>query len=117
MQQFVTTLGKKPADVRAGTGGLIAGLEEGLKTMKVGGVRRLYIPGALAFPKGLPSSPGTPRVPPLTDVVFDLQLVYIPGLDDDDDDGGAPAPAPAEEEAPAPAEAEAEGAEGAPAEA
>ena len=29
MQQFVTTLGKKPADVRAGTGGLIAGLEEG----------------------------------------------------------------------------------------
>ena len=56
-------------------------------------------------------------MPPLTDVVFDLQLVYIPGLDDDDDEGGAPAPAPAEEEAPAPAEAEAEGAEGAPAEA
>ena len=25
--------------------------------------------------KGLPSAPGQPRVPPLTDVVFDLQLV------------------------------------------
>lgn len=62
--------------------------------MQVGGIRRLYIPGALAFPKGLPSSPGTPRVPPLTDVVFDLQLVYIPGLDDDGEDSEeAPVPA------------------------
>ena len=26
--------------------------------MKVGGLRRLYIPGNLSFPKGLPSGPG-----------------------------------------------------------
>ena len=47
--------------------------------MKVGGVRRLYIPGNLAFPKGLASGPGRPRVPPKTPVVFDVELVYVPG--------------------------------------
>lgn len=37
---------------------IVAGLDEGLKTMKVGGLRRLYIPSNLSFPKGLPSGPG-----------------------------------------------------------
>ena len=58
---------------------VIAGLDEGLGSMKVGGVRRLYIPGNLAFPKGLASGPGRPRVPPKTPVVFDVELVYVPG--------------------------------------
>ncbi len=61
---------------------VIPGLDEGLQTMKVGGVRRLYIPGELAFPKGLPSAAGRPRVPPSSPVMFDVQLLYIPGLDD-----------------------------------
>lgn len=34
---------------------VIEGLDEGLLTMASGGVRRLYIPGELAFPKGLPA--------------------------------------------------------------
>lgn len=54
--------------------------------MKTGGIRRLYIPGELAFPKGLPSAAGRPRVPPGSPVVFDVQLVYIPGLSDADDE-------------------------------
>ncbi len=37
---------------------IVAGLDEGLASMKVGGLRRLYIPGNLSFPKGLPSGPG-----------------------------------------------------------
>ncbi len=36
----------------------MAGLDEGLLTMKPGGLRRMYIPGELAFPKGLASGPG-----------------------------------------------------------
>ena len=35
--------------------------------------------GNLAFPKGLASGPGRPRVPPASPVVFDVQLVYVPG--------------------------------------
>ena len=35
--------------------------------------------GNLSFPKGLASGPGRPRVPPASPVVFDVQLVYIPG--------------------------------------
>uniref|UniRef100_A0A0E0ENH8 peptidylprolyl isomerase n=1 Tax=Oryza meridionalis TaxID=40149 RepID=A0A0E0ENH8_9ORYZ len=50
---------------------------------QVGGLRRLYIPGPLAFPKGLTSAPGRPRVAPSSPVMFDVNLLYIPGLDDE----------------------------------
>ncbi|KAI4377567.1 hypothetical protein MLD38_015171 [Melastoma candidum] len=49
---------------RVGAGQAIKGLAEGILSMKVGGKRRLYIPGSLAFPKGLTSAPGRPRVTP-----------------------------------------------------
>jgi peptidylprolyl isomerase len=52
--------------------------------MQPGGLRRLYIPGPLGFPNGLPSGPGRPRLPPGSDVVFDVKLLYIPGLQDFD---------------------------------
>jgi peptidylprolyl isomerase len=60
---------------------VIPGLDEGLLTMKSGGVRRLYIPGELAFPKGLASAPGRPKVAPFAPVIFDVNLLYIPGFD------------------------------------
>ncbi|CAL8472004.1 g11546 [Coccomyxa elongata] len=74
-----------PYDIRVGAGQIVAGLDEGVATMKVGGLRRLYIPGNLSFPKGLPSGPGRPRVPPASPVVFDVQLLYIPGLDSEEE--------------------------------
>ncbi|XWS22176.1 hypothetical protein CRYUN_Cryun29cG0012200 [Craigia yunnanensis] len=64
---------------------VIKGLEEGILSMKVGGKRRLYIPGQLAFPKGLTSAPGRPRVAPSSPVVFDVSLEYIPGLEDEEE--------------------------------
>uniref|UniRef100_A0A0F7H0B2 peptidylprolyl isomerase n=1 Tax=Pelargonium nanum TaxID=59882 RepID=A0A0F7H0B2_9ROSI len=70
---------------RVGSGQVIKGLDEGILSMKVGGKRRLYIPGPLAFPKGLISAPGRPRVPPSSPVVFDVSLEYIPGLEIDED--------------------------------
>jgi peptidylprolyl isomerase len=74
-----------PYDIRVGTGQVVAGLDEGLKTMRAGGIRRVYVPGNLSFPKGLPSGPGRPRVPPASPVIFDVQLLYIPGLDMEDE--------------------------------
>ena len=41
-----------------GAGQVIPGLDEGLLTMRVGGIRRLYIPGPLSFPKGLKAAAG-----------------------------------------------------------
>jgi peptidylprolyl isomerase len=75
----------KPNDIRL-TGDpesatVIAGLDEGLLSMRSGGLRRLYIPGDLAFPKGLASAPGRPKIAPNSPVIFDVKLLYIPGLD------------------------------------
>ena len=76
----------KPNDVRItglgqGETNVIPGLDEGILTMRSGGVRHLYIPGDLAFPKGLASAPGRPRISPFSPVVFDVKLLYIPGLE------------------------------------
>ncbi|KAL0366619.1 UNVERIFIED_CONTAM: Peptidyl-prolyl cis-trans isomerase FKBP16-3, chloroplastic [Sesamum radiatum] len=73
----------QPYIFRVGSGQVIKGLDEGILTMKVGGKRRLYIPGPLAFPKGLTSAPGRPRVAANSPVVFDVSLEYIPGLEDE----------------------------------
>ncbi|KAL6191483.1 hypothetical protein ACLB2K_037873 [Fragaria x ananassa] len=70
---------------RVGSGQVIKGLDEGILTMKIGGKRRLYIPGSLAFPKGLNSAPGRPRVAPSSPVVFDVSLEYVPGLEIDEE--------------------------------
>ncbi|XP_074578879.1 peptidyl-prolyl cis-trans isomerase FKBP16-3, chloroplastic [Curcuma longa] len=72
-----------PYIFRVGAGQVIKGLDEGILGMKVGGKRRLYIPGPLAFPKGLSSAPGRPRVAPSSPVIFDVTLEYVPGLDDE----------------------------------
>ncbi|XP_073150659.1 peptidyl-prolyl cis-trans isomerase FKBP16-3, chloroplastic isoform X2 [Henckelia pumila] len=69
---------------RVGSGQVIKGLDEGILSMKAGGKRRIYIPGPLAFPKGLNSAPGRPRVAANSPVVFDVSLEYIPGLEDDE---------------------------------
>ena len=69
--------------------------------MRSGGIRRLYIPGELAFPKGsgigagklifsfilaigvtrVFCSQGRPRISAFSPVVFDVKLLYIPGLE------------------------------------
>lgn len=82
MRVFDSSLDKgAPYDIRVGAGQVIKGLDEGLLSMQPGGIRRLYIPGNMAFPKGLKAAPGRPAVPPASPVVFDVQLLYIPGLE------------------------------------
>uniref|UniRef100_A0A7R9V9D2 peptidylprolyl isomerase n=1 Tax=Chlamydomonas euryale TaxID=1486919 RepID=A0A7R9V9D2_9CHLO len=82
---FFNSLSSRPLDIRVGSGQVVAGLDEGLQTMKPGGIRRLYIPGDMAFPKGLKAAAGRPTVPPNSPVMFDVQLLYIPGLEDDEE--------------------------------
>ena len=71
----------QPADVRVGAGGLVKGIDEGIMSMRSGGFRRLYVPGELSFQQRLGSAPGRPAVPAQSNLIVDVNLLYIPGLD------------------------------------
>lgn len=53
---------------------LVAGLDEGLRTMKVGGKRKLLLPYDLAY--GVGGKP--PTVPPKATLIIDVELVGLP---------------------------------------
>jgi peptidylprolyl isomerase len=71
--------------VRVGAGLVVAGLDEGLQTMKAGGFRRIYVPGNLAFDKNLKAAAGRPSVPANSPIIFDVELLYIPGMETEDE--------------------------------
>lgn len=53
---------------------VIKGWTQGVPGMKVGGVRRLIIPSALAYGSKRAAS----KIPPNSDLVFDIELIDIP---------------------------------------
>jgi peptidylprolyl isomerase len=62
-----------PIQFMVGVGQVIAGFDEGLSTMAVGGKRRLHIPAALGYgERGAGSS-----IPPNSDLIFEIELVSI----------------------------------------
>jgi FKBP-type peptidyl-prolyl cis-trans isomerase len=76
-KQFDTSRqsGRGPFEVdNLGQGQVIAGWNEGIQGMKLGGVRRLVIPPALAYGDQAPPGSGIPNNATLT---FDVQLVCI----------------------------------------
>jgi peptidylprolyl isomerase len=70
---FDSSEGRDPFEFKLGAGKVIAGWEEGVKGMKVGGKRVLLIPPDLAYgPSGYP-----PVIPPNSTLKFDVELVDI----------------------------------------
>ena len=57
------------------TGALCPGLEEGISTMRVGGIRKISIPSALAFPEGKRFPGGT--APPGTSLTYLVELLRV----------------------------------------
>lgn len=65
-----------PFQFTLGTGMVIKGWDEGVPGMRVGGIRRLVIPPALAYgASGASDSSGAYVVPPNTTLVFIIQLI------------------------------------------
>jgi len=64
----------QPYPFRIGAGQVIAGWDQGVPGMKVGGKRRLTIPPSLAY-----GSQGRGSIPPNTTLVFEIDLLSIAG--------------------------------------
>jgi FKBP-type peptidyl-prolyl cis-trans isomerase len=59
--------------LRGGKGGIIAGMVDGLPGMKVGGLRKLWIPAELAYGKNGSGA----LIPPDADLVFEVEIFAI----------------------------------------
>ena len=70
--QFDSSAGLDPLAFTLGQGQVIAGWDQGLVGMKVGGTRRLVIPPSLGYG-------GTRRgpIPPWATLVFDVQVIEV----------------------------------------
>ncbi|MBV8665543.1 MAG: FKBP-type peptidyl-prolyl cis-trans isomerase [Burkholderiaceae bacterium] len=69
---------KEPLSFEIGMGHVIAGWEEGIQGMQVGGARRLTIPAILGYGA---DGAGQGLIPPNATLIFDVKLVKIrPGV-------------------------------------
>ncbi len=65
--------GKQPLEFVVGSGGMIKGFDEGVRTMKVGGRRKLIIPPKIGY--GAAGKP--PLIPPNSTLIFDIELLSV----------------------------------------
>ena len=71
--QFDSSVGKTPFTFKLGAGQVIAGWDQGVAGMKVGGVRTLIIPSALGY--GSAGAGGV--IPPNATLVFNVELLAV----------------------------------------
>ena len=62
--------GGQPLKFQVGGGQMIAGFDEGVKGMRIGGKRKLTIPADLGY-----GDAGRPGIPPKATLLFDIELI------------------------------------------
>lgn len=72
-QLFDTSIGRGPFQFVLGNRDVIPGWDQGVPGMKVGGVRRLFLPPELAY--GTTGS--APSIPPNASLVFEIELLDV----------------------------------------
>ena len=70
--QFDSSAGGTPYEFQLGTGRVIAGWDEGVAGLKVGGKRRLVLPPQLGY-----GDAGMGAIPPGATLVFEVELVGV----------------------------------------
>ena len=72
----------EPASFPVGMGRMIPGFDQGFAGMRVGGIRRIFVPWQLAYgPRAIPDrGPDRPGIPAKSDLVFEVELVAITDL-------------------------------------
>ena len=70
---FDTSIGKTPFGFTLGQGAVIAGWDEGVAGMKIGGTRKLVVPSNLGY-----GATAVGSIPPNSILVFSIQLISIP---------------------------------------
>jgi len=76
-KQFDSSRGRGPFSFPLGGGRVIKGWDLGVKGMKVGGKRKLTIPGHLAYASGVPDRSGGYLIPPNATLVFEVELLEV----------------------------------------
>jgi hypothetical protein len=71
-RQFDSTKGRAPFAFSLGAGKVIAGWDEGISGMRIGGKRKLQIPYDLGY-----GEDGSGAIPPKADLNFDCELISI----------------------------------------
>ena len=73
-KQFDSSVGRAPFSFKLGAGQVIAGWDQGMAGMKVGGKRTLIIPSSMGYGS---YGAGGGLIPPHAALVFDVELISI----------------------------------------